>query len=374
MEPLARPRRVLLAEQVAQSIEHEIAAGRWREWLPSERALQRVLNVSRQTVRAALERLQASRRIVVEPYRGYRIQPQNGRTAKKSATRLREVGVICSEPVYRMPPRFVQVLDIFRALCAEAGIGVTVLEGQRFKRTDPGRLMPRLVHSSPKGCWVLALAHRRLQAWFESSGLPAVVYGNVYSGISLPSAGIDYHACIRHATSLLLAKGHRRIAFVAYDLQRAGEQDSVRGFHEAFESHRDEPVTPLVIERPDADAGALCRQLDGVLNAAQRPTAFVVSHTHHYATVATHLANCGLRAPQDVSLICRSEDPFLEFMRPKPAFYRANMEVAAKLLFDRVRHAMEGTAKRADQRLLVPELVRGGSVGPPPASAAAPRA
>jgi DNA-binding LacI/PurR family transcriptional regulator len=373
MEPLARPRRVLLAEQVAQSIEHEIAAGRWREWLPSERALQRVLNVSRQTVRAALERLQASRRIVVEPYRGYRIQPQNGRTAKKSATRLREVGVICSEPVYRMPPRFVQVLDIFRALCAEAGIGVTVLEGQRFKRTDPGRLMPRLVHSSPKGCWVLALAHRRLQAWFESSGLPAVVYGNVYSGISLPSAGIDYHACIRHATSLLLAKGHRRIAFVAYDLQRAGEQDSVRGFHEAFESHRDEPVTPLVIERPDADADALCRQLDGVLNA-QRPTAFVVSHTHHYATVATHLANCGLRAPQDVSLICRSEDPFLEFMRPKPAFYRANMEVAAKLLFDRVRHAMEGTAKRADQRLLVPELVRGGSVGPPPASAAAPRA
>src|SRR6185503_5262766 len=162
---------------------------RWREWLPSERALQRVLNVSRQTVRAALERLQASRRIVVEPYRGYRIKPQKRGRSNAPPAQLREVGVICSEPVYRMPPRFIQVLDIFRALCAEAGLAVTVLEGQRFQRTDPGRLMPRLVRSSPKSCWVLVLANRRLQEWFAASGAPAVVYGNVYAGLSLSGAG-----------------------------------------------------------------------------------------------------------------------------------------------------------------------------------------
>lgn len=369
MQPLSRPRRVLLAEQVAQSIEQEIDAGRWREWLPSERALQRVLNVSRQTVRAALERLQAMRRIAVEPYRGYRILPVKvkRRGAATTSAPLRDIGVICSEAVYRMPPRFIHVLDIFRALCAEEHLAVDVLEGQRFSRTDPGRLMPRLVRSSPKACWVLVLADRRMQKWFESSGVPAVVYGNVYSGVSLPGAGINYHACIRHATSLLLAKGHRRIALVAYDARRAGEQDSVRGFREAFEAHRGEAAVPLVIERPDSDADALCRQLDGVLRATRRPTAFVVTHTHHYATVATHLAMRGLRVPEDVSLVCRSEDPFLQFMRPQPVFYRANMEVAAKLLFDRVRHAMDGTAKPGDQRLIVPEIVAGGSVGPPPA-------
>lgn len=366
MEPLARPRRVLLAEQVVVSIEQQITAGRWREWLPSERALQRVLNVSRQTVRAALERLQASRRIAVEPYRGYRILKTRSTSARARTAPLREVGVICSEPVYRMPPRFIQVLDIFRALCAEAGLGVTVLEGQRFKRTDPGRLMPRLVRSHPKACWVLVLADRRMQQWFDASGEAAVVYGNVYSGLALSGAGIDYHACIRHATSLLLAKGHRRIAFVAYDVKRAGEQDSVRGFREAFAAHRGEAAVPVLIERPDSDADALCRQIDVALRSSPRPTAFVVSHTHHYATVATHLASRGLRVPTDVSLICRSEDPFLQFMRPTPAFYRANMEVAAKLLFDRVRHAVEGSAKPGDQRLLVPELVAGGSVAAPP--------
>lgn len=365
MQPLSNLRRVLLAEQVAQNIEKEIDAGRWREWLPSERSLHRVLNVSRQTVRTALERLQSSGRIAVEPYRGYRITAGKQAQTRARAAASREVGVICSEPVYRMPPRFVQVLDVFRALCAEVGLNVDVLEGSRFKRTDPGRIMPRLVRSNPKACWVLVLAERRMQEWFERSGEPAVVYGNVYAGLKLPGAGINYHACIRHATSLLLAKGHRRIVLVAYDVRRAGEQDTVRGFREAFEAKPREGAVPVVLERPDSDVDALCRQLDGVLRGPRRPTAFVISHTHHYATVATHLTSRGLKIPDDVSLICRSEDPFLQFMRPMPAFYRANMETAARLLFDRVRHSMAGTARRSDQRLLVPELVPGESVASP---------
>lgn len=366
MQPLARPRRVLLADQVAQSIEQEIEAQRWREWLPSERTLQRILNVSRQTIRAALTRLVSKRRIAVEPYRGYRIATLAEAKARARNTSLRELGLICSEPVYRMPPRFVQVLDVFRALCSEAGLNLEVLEGQRFTRTDPGRLMPRIVRSTPKACWILVLAKRPMQEWFERSGLPVVVYGNVYAGLNLAGAGIDYHACTRHATSMLLAKGHRRIAFVSYDVRSAGEEDSVRGFREAFEAHRSEAAVPLVLERPDADADALCRQLDGALRSSHPPTAFVIGHTHHYATVATHLASRGLRVPEDVSLICRSEDPFLHFMRPRPVFYRANMEVAARLLFDRVQHAIDGTARPGDQRLLLPELVPGGSVAGPP--------
>lgn len=365
MPTLAQPRRVLLAEQVAQAIEAEIAAQRWREWLPSERSLQRSLNVSRQTVRAALARLAARRRIVVNPYRGYRIAALP-RPAAAPAAPARELGLICPEPVYRMPPRFLHVLDLFRALCAEGGLNLEVLEGQRFMRTDPGRFMPRLVRSHPKSCWILVLAPRRLQEWFAGSGEPAVVYGNVYPGVALNGTGIDYRACIRHAAAHLLARGHRRIAFVAYDLRRAGEEDSWRGFQEACAAHRGDATAPLLIERRDGDAEALCRQLDAALRARQRPTAFVVSHTHHYATVATHLALRGLRVPADVSLICRSEDPFLNFLRPKPAFYRANMEVAARLLFERVRHAIAGTAKPGDQRLLVPELVPGGTVAAPP--------
>jgi DNA-binding transcriptional regulator YhcF (GntR family) len=174
MQRLARPRRVLLAEQVAQSIEQEIDAGRWRQWLPSERTLQRVLNVSRQTVRAALQRLQASRRIAVLPYRGYRIAATKRKRVQGPPSR--EVAVICSEPVYRMPPRFIQVLDVFRTLCAEAGVNVDVMDGERFKRTDPGRLMPRLVRSNRRRAWVLVLADRRCRNGLSVAANPRGVW------------------------------------------------------------------------------------------------------------------------------------------------------------------------------------------------------
>jgi DNA-binding LacI/PurR family transcriptional regulator len=368
MQALDQPRRVLLADQAAEAIDREIKAGRWREWLPSERALRRVLNVSRQTVRAALAQLIARRRIAVKPYAGYRILGVRLAAKATAAALPREIGLICPEPVYRMPPRFVQVVDIFRGHCAEAGLNLELLEGQRFMRTEPGRIMPRLLRTHPKACWIIVLANRRLQEWFERSGEPVVVYGNVYAGLSLNSVGIDYHACIRHATSLLLARGHRHLTFIAYDLRRAGEEDSLRGFREACAAHRGGEVAPVVIERPDSDADALCRQLDRALQSPQRPTGFVVSHTHHYAAVATHLALRGLRVPEDVSIICRSEDPFMHFMRPRPTFYRANMETFARLLFDRVRAVAAGTAKPGDQRLLMPELVPGASVAAPPAN------
>ena len=366
MQIPAQPRRILLADQVAQAIEREIAAERWRDWLPGERNLQKVFNVSRQTVRAALARLIARRTIEVEPFRGYRIKRVKRAAAGVTAVQTRDVGLICPEPVYRMPPRFIQVLDVLRGLCASEGYNLELIEGQRFARTAPGRLMPRLVRTDPKACWILVMAPRAMQAWFAESGEPVVVYGNVYPGLGLNSTGIDFHASIRHAASHLLAKGHRRIAFVSYALKRAGEEESLRGFREAFAAHRGSPAVPLLIERPDGDADALCRQIDGALNSAPRPTAFVISHSHHYATVASHLATRGLRVPDDVSLISRSEDLFLRFLRPTPAFYRANMDQIARLLFDLVRHAIDGTAKPGAQHLLIPEFVPGGSVAPPP--------
>lgn len=365
MQPFSRPRRVLLADQVSRALEVEIATQRWREWLPSERALQRLLNVSRQTVRAGLAQLIARRRIAVEPYAGYRILRVSRAPRAPVAPSSREIGLICPEPVYRMPPRFVQVVDMLRGHCAEAGYHLEMIEGQRFSRNDPGRIMPRIVRTHPKACWILALATRRLQAWFEQSGEPVVVYGNVHAGLRLNGAGMDYHACIRHATAQLLARGHRHLGFIAYDLRRAGEADSLRGFREACAAHRGGEIASVVIERPDDDADGLCRQLDRVVQAPRRPTAFVVSHTHHYAAVATHLALRGLRVPGDVSLICRGEDPFMHFMRPRPAFYRANMETFARLLFDRVGAVIAGTAMPGDQRLLMPELVPGGSVAEP---------
>jgi LacI family transcriptional regulator len=228
--------------------------------------------------------------------------------------------------------------------------------------------MPKLVRSFPKACWILIMAGEKLQRWCDQNGTPAVIYGNVYRGIGLPSVGIDYRACVRHAAAMLLRRGHRRIALVAYDQKMAGERESHAGFCEAFKEHETEGAVPILLPRSDDDADALCRQIDRVLASASPPSAFVVCRTHHYATVASHLARRGRRIPEDVSLICRGEDTFLHFLRPKPAFYRANIQTLARSLFTHVLDVVNATTRNADQVRMIPGLVKGESLGSGPAA------
>ena len=236
--------------------------------------------------------------------------------------------------------------------------------------------MPLLLRSHPKACWVAIMADHRLQEWLAQAGVPAVLYGNRYSEIDLPSVGIDYRACVRHATAQLLARGHRRIVLVNFDPQRAGDQESMAGFHEAFAALGPNatgakgPSTPgtkaIVISRPDDDVAALQRQIDRILDTRRAPTAFIVSRTHHYATVATHLMRRGWDVPTDASLISRGDDPFLHFLCPAPAHYRVNIELLARRLFRTVQRVMGGARNLRDQFQLVPEYVAGETVGPAP--------
>ncbi len=366
MSSLGQLHRHPLNHQVTEIIRQELLAGRWRQWMPSERTLLLQFNVSRQTLRDALKRLVAEGRLSVQPRRGYRIEEKKLSRRGAAPPVRNELGLVCPEPIYSMSPYVIKLVDIVRRLCAEAGMPLEVFEGRRFARGDPGRVMPRLVRSFPKACWIVILAGEALQRWFERSGTPVVIYGNVFPGIGLPSVGIDYRACIRHAASLLLGRGHRRVVLVAYDPRMAGEKESLAGFHEAFRLHAGNAALPLVLSRPDDDADALCRQIDWLLRSASPPTAFIVCRTHHYVTVASHLAARGKRIPADVSLVCRSEDTFLHFLRPRPAFYRANIETLARSLFNHLLDVVNGTARAVDQVRKVPDLVAGESLAPAP--------
>jgi DNA-binding LacI/PurR family transcriptional regulator len=365
MNPLSQPHRAFLADQVAAILRHEIAARRWREWLPGERALAQTLNVSRPTLRAALQQLVAAREIEVHSRDGYAIRQQAPTDSKSKGAPSLEIGLICPERIYSLPSHVVQLVDLLRARCAEAGLHLEIFEGRRFARNDLRRIMPRMVEQRPKSCWIAIMAGRPLQEWFMRTGAPAVIYGNTYPTIELPSVGIDYRACIRHATALLLSRGHRRIALVNYDAQRAGDQESLAGFNEAFQAHGGEERQPVILSRPDDDVNALRRQIDRLVRSTPRTTAIIVGRSHHYATVATHLAERGCKIPDDISLICRGEDTFLHFLCPAPAHYRVNLELLSRRLFRCIQRAIDGAHRSRETYRMVPEFVPGGSVGRP---------
>ena len=378
MKPIAPPSREFLPDRVATLLRREITAGRWRDHLPGERTLARVLNISRPTLRAALTQLVAAQELEVSPRNGYAIRrPGRVRRAAR-AVRGGELGIVCPERIYSMPPHVIQTVDILRGLSAEAGLHVETFEGRRFARTHPRLVMPRILRGRPDACWVAIMADRRLQEWLNASRTPAVLYGNRYPGVDLPCVGIDYRARVRHASAQLFARGHRRIVLVNFDSDRAGDQESMAGFHEGLrrrpgnpESRADkqkaEAADAMVISRPDDDVTALRRQIDRLMGMRPPPTAFIVSRTHHYATVATHLSALGWRIPEEVSLMSRGDDPFLHFLCPAPAHYRVNIELLARRLFQAVQRVMSGGRGQGGAVQLVPEYVQGETVGPGPA-------
>ena len=360
------PRREFLVDQVATLLRQDIAGGRWRSWLPSERSMIKIFNVSRPTVRAALRQLVNARELLLHPRHGYRVGRLRSGPGKVKAFAATEIGVICPERIYSMPAYVIQVVDLLRSMCAEAELHLEIFEGPRFARTDPGRFMPQMVRSHPKACWIPIMADARMQRWFARSRTPAVIYGNVYPDVRLPSAGVDYRACISHATSLLLTKGHRRIALITYDPRRAGEQESIAGFREAFRDSAHDGAVAFEVSRPDDDVVALRRQVDRLLGTERPPTACIVCRTHHYATVATRALEAGRRVPADISLVCRGEDTFLHFLSPAPAFYRVNLELLARSLFRSVLRVVAGATPPDEHHRVVPQFVAGGSVGAPP--------
>jgi LacI family transcriptional regulator len=71
--------------------------------------------------------------------------------------------------------------------------------------------------------------------------------------------------------------------------------------------------------------------------------------------------------PEQVSVISRDEDPFLAFLVPEPARYVASPQALARSLRHPVLELLGGGAVSKRAAWLMPQFVRGASLGPAPA-------
>jgi DNA-binding LacI/PurR family transcriptional regulator len=84
--------------------------------------------------------------------------------------------------------------------------------------------------------------------------------------------------------------------------------------------------------------------------------------------VVSGLAELGRRVPAEVSVISRDEDPFLSVVVPAPARYVASPRAYARSLLQPVVELLEGGAVSQRAVRLMPQFVRGASIGPAPAA------
>ena len=359
---LRMPERISLVDQVVKTILEAVQpGGQWSSHLPGERRLADYLQVSRSTLRKALRILRRQR--IIQVTHGQNAKVVTSRVPRKSSGRGRLVAILLHKPLHEHSGHTLLIISEIQRALTQPQYQTVPISGEHFFSRHPARLLERLVETTPAACWVLVTPSPEIISWFKKRNLPSLVIGASVD-VGLPSFDRHQSETARHAAGFLLGMGHQRIALLLLKSNYMGQSEFRRGFLQAFEDPRYKTATPLVLSaarRPDAVWAAA----DQISQMKPRPTALVLAVVRHVGAAVSRFAKIGLRVPEEISMICLGDDPFLNYIYPRITHYTFNQVAASRRIAKAVRQIAEGGALPPRRDLIWPTFVRGNSVQAP---------
>jgi DNA-binding LacI/PurR family transcriptional regulator len=356
-----------LTQQVADAIAVNIRRGVWADQLPPERYLARSLQVSRRTLRSAIEILRKEKVLLTMPGLGSHIT-RASRPRTGSPARRKVVGLMMPEAFDHMKPSTMVFIDELRTLLYAKGLRLEVHVGHRYYSNRPSSALVELTAKHPADGWILIYSNPINQSWFKAQKIPAVIAGTAHEKVDLPDVDVDMFAACRHAANLFIQKGHRRLALVVEDPHLPNEKKSEDGF---LEGARLLGKTE-VITRTWRCPGGLPR----IRNLAERlvsrgpdaASAVLVTNAYQYLALFSILTRMGVKVPGDISLISRNDEHFFQFLEPEPARYTCAPQTRARAVLSALMRAIQGEHLPARHFWLVPDFITGATVAAPRSS------
>ena len=355
------PQRATLVSQTIAVLERGLREARWIEQLPGQHKLCSQLMISRTTLRPALQELAHQGLIDLRQGRPMTIRLPSAVPASPRV--LSHVILLLPEPLWRLRPSVARWASELRPLLHRLGLELVLSEGGHHYRAKPAPHLEKLLHAHPDSAWVLFGSTLAMQEWFSAHRLPVILVGPVFPGIDLPSVEYDHAAIAQHAAAVLAAAGHTRTAIL---LQHTGSAADATT-SDAFAAARRPGAPPPLVFVHDGSLAQIEARLRRLARLPARPTALFVTKSHVIPAAATLLPLLGLAIPRDLSVICREDDPFLEYLFPAVARYSSDSSAIARKLAVTLARLARGQSLKITHDRIMPRFVAGSSIAAAPA-------
>mgnify|MGYP001818580150 CR=1 FL=1 len=218
--------------------------------------------------------------------------------------------------------------------------------------------------------WIVSAASREVLEWFASQEVPTMALFGRRRGLPVAGVGPDKPPTTAAVARRLVALGHRRIAMLTGRARRHPRPGaSEQAFLDELEAHG---LVTGAYNLPDwEESGEGFKAGLEALFAATPPTALLLDEPHLFHAAYHHLAQRGLRVPQDVSLICTDDDLGFAWCQPTVAHIRWDPAPVVRRILqwaDNVARGREDLRQSATKA----EFVEGGTIGPAPQEGAPP--
>jgi DNA-binding LacI/PurR family transcriptional regulator len=353
------PQRLSLSAQTAAALRKAIAEQAWQDYLPSERRLCEMFQISRPTIRTALHLLAKEGLIEIHQGRRNRLLARPGRLADRQS---QLVLLVTQEPVAHMAQTAYQGIGKMQTHLAEHGFATEVLVCQSRSARAQQRKLEAFVRENRVFCCVLLSVSRELQQWCAARSLPALVLGSCHADIALPSLDVDYRSVCRHAAGILLQKGHRHVALVVPNSGVAGDLASERGFLESMSGRVDRGEARATVVRHNGNALDISAKLDLLFRSDAPPSALLVAKPQHVFAVIMYLLKRGLAVPDTVSLIARDHEHVFETVHPTISHYRFTGDSLGHRLSRLMIRLVQQGSLPAEPNLFFPKFHEGRTV------------
>lgn len=190
----------------------------------------------------------------------------------------------------------------------------------------------------------------------ELAAVPLVLL-NGAAGPGLPGIALNHHggavAMVRH----LLARGHRRIAFIAGPAGRTAAMAREAGYRHAM----DDAGLPACVVPGGFDEASGAAAAGVLLADSTRPEAIFAGNDAMAFGALFAMARAGVRVPRDIALAGFDDVPLAALAQPALTTVRADM---ATLGARATRMLLDGADPDAAERMDAPLVVRESCAGP----------